>query len=94
MHFIGVIAKTIPGGRRALLGAGVVQYLVRILQTEIPDSYFARITALVDLSDIPRIIWENGVSYLVKDRVGPSTRLQRAIQEAFAALFPSLPWLA
>ncbi|KAF9458494.1 hypothetical protein BDZ94DRAFT_1270583 [Collybia nuda] len=88
LHFISVIAQTIRGGRRALLEADVVRYLVRILQTEIPDSYFARKTVLLDHSDVPRIIWENGLSYLVKDSDGPSTGLQLAIQEAFAALFP------
>ncbi|KAF9458493.1 hypothetical protein BDZ94DRAFT_1270575, partial [Collybia nuda] len=89
LHLITAISRIIPEGRHALANAGVIEYLIQVLQKEIPDSYFAHIATHIDHSEIPRIIRESGLTHLVQDRGAIITQIQPAIEEVFSALFPA-----
>ncbi|KAJ7098581.1 hypothetical protein B0H15DRAFT_821299 [Mycena belliarum] len=78
-----------PSNRAALLDAGVVEFLVRIVQTEVPDSYMAIIGASQTTQDhIPAVIREQGLAHVLGGPLAKTSRLVRLISGAFSALFP------
>ncbi|KAJ7440610.1 hypothetical protein FB451DRAFT_126070 [Mycena latifolia] len=76
-----------PSNRAALLDAGVIDFLVRIVQT-LPDSYTAIIASHAHQDHIPAIIREQGLAHLLGGPLARTSRLVRLISGAFAALFP------
>ncbi|KAJ6526670.1 hypothetical protein B0H19DRAFT_544231 [Mycena capillaripes] len=78
-----------PSNRAALLDAGVIDFLVQTVQTEIPDSYIAIMAphAHEDHS-IPAIIREQGLAHLLGGALAKTSRLVGLISTAFSALFP------
>ncbi|KAJ7436891.1 hypothetical protein B0H11DRAFT_2108939 [Mycena galericulata] len=91
LRLITVIAWG-PSNRAALLDAGVIAFLVQIVQTEIPDSYIAIIASHRHKEDldqsIPTIIREQGLAHLLGGPLAKTSRLVGLISSAFGALFP------
>ncbi|KAJ7125791.1 hypothetical protein C8R43DRAFT_1111457 [Mycena crocata] len=78
-----------PSNRAALIDAGVIDLLVQIVQTEVPDSYVAIIAAQAhDDASIPAIIREQGLAHLLGGPLARTSRLIGLISSAFSALFP------
>lgn len=80
-----------PSNRAALLDAGVIDFLVQIVQTEVPDSYIAIIASHEheDLDQsIPAVIREQGLAHLLGGPLAKTSRLVGLISSAFSALFP------
>ncbi|KAJ7133168.1 hypothetical protein C8R44DRAFT_772000 [Mycena epipterygia] len=91
LFFLRLIAAIAwgPSNRAALLDAGVIDFLVRIVQTEVPESYTAIIAAAHDHeAHIPAIIREQGLARLLGGPLAKTSRLVGLISTAFAALFP------
>ncbi|KAJ6542205.1 hypothetical protein DFH09DRAFT_46967 [Mycena vulgaris] len=90
LFFLRLITATAwgPSNRAALLDAGVIDLLVQIVQTDIPDSYLAIIASQAHEEHIPAIIREQGLAHLLGGPLAKTSRLVRLISEAFAALFP------
>jgi len=89
LFFLSLVAKIAsrqPTNKRALFDAGILQFLIHILQAEVPDTYMA-VIASHDPSDISNIIREHGLRHLLNERAAQSSRILRFIYAAFAALF-------
>ncbi|KAF7333273.1 hypothetical protein MSAN_02421800 [Mycena sanguinolenta] len=89
LRFIAAAAWS-PSNRAALIDAGVIDFLVRTVQTEVPESY-ADIIASSDHEDrvhIPAIIKEQGLAPLLGGPLAKTSRLVGLIAAAFSALFP------
>ncbi|KAJ7761789.1 hypothetical protein B0H16DRAFT_1530551 [Mycena metata] len=84
-----------PSNRAALLDAGIVNFLVHIAHTEVPESYRAIIDVDVPISPhaqedlrFPEIIHEHGLGHLLGGPLSKTSRLVGLISAAFWALFP------
>ncbi|KAJ6612855.1 hypothetical protein B0H10DRAFT_2222745 [Mycena sp. CBHHK59/15] len=91
LFFLRLIAAASwnSNNRTALVDAGVVDFLVQIIGTEVPGSYMA-ILAGHESADrnIPAIIREHGLTHLLSGPLAQTSRLVRLIATAFSALFP------
>ncbi|KAJ6479520.1 hypothetical protein C8R47DRAFT_1322712 [Mycena vitilis] len=91
LFFLRLIAAVAwgPSNRAALLDAGVIDFLVHIVQTEVPESYIA-ITAshAPEEQNIPAIIREHGLAHLLGGPLAKTSRLVGLITAAFSVLFP------
>ncbi|KAF8155203.1 hypothetical protein K438DRAFT_2026476 [Mycena galopus ATCC 62051] len=91
LFFLRLIAAAAwsPSNRAALIDAGVINFLVQIVQTEVPDSYMAIIASHDhEDKDIPPIIHEQGLTLLLGGPLAKTSRLVGLIASAFSALFP------
>lgn len=91
LRFITEVAKIDTENRLFLLGTGIVDYLVHVLRTEMPDSYFSFIAARGDATDVSKTIRECGLQGLLDSRGTPISQIHRLIFAAFEALFKEAP---
>jgi hypothetical protein len=67
----------------------VIDFLVQIVQTEVPDSHIAIIASHAhEDHNIPAIIREQGLAHLLGGPLARTSRLIGLIFTAFSALFP------
>lgn len=85
LSLVAAIARQ-TANKQALFDAGILQFLIHILQAEVPGTYMA-VIASRDPSDISNIIREHGLGHLLNERAAQSSRILRFISAVFAALF-------
>ncbi|KAJ6453373.1 hypothetical protein C8R45DRAFT_1083102 [Mycena sanguinolenta] len=92
LFFLRLIAAAAwsPSNRAALIDAGVVDFLVQTVQTEVPESYADIIASSghEHKVHIPAIIKEQGLAKLLIGPLAKTSRLVGLIAAAFSALFP------